>query len=89
MVLRLFEESIIDERTTDSLLGQGTAENLNRSMQQQNIALRWQKRTTDTIDVGTLPVLLQQNQEADRLPERRISEDKQSLEEMSARLSGK
>lgn len=89
IVLRLFEESIIDERTTDSLLGQGTTDNLKRSMQQQNIALRWQKRTTDTIDMGTLPALLLQNQEAERLPECRISEDKQSLKEMSAWLSRK
>ena len=89
MVLRLFEEGIIDERATVLLLQQGTVENLNRSMQQQNIALRWQKRTTDTIDMGTLPVLLQQNQEANRLPERRITEDKQSLEEMNAWLSRK
>lgn len=89
MVLRLFEESILDERTTDILLQRGTAETLNRSMQQQNIALRWQKRTMDTIDMGILPVLLQQNQEASRLPERRITEDKQSLEEMNAWLSRK
>ena len=89
MVLRLFEEEIIDERTTDFLLDQGNIENLNRSMQQQNVALRWQKRTTDTIDMGILPILLRQNQEADRLPERRIREDRQLLEEMNAWLSGK
>lgn len=89
MVVRLFEEGILDERAADLLLQQGTAKNLNRSMQQQNIALRWQKRTKDTIDMGVLPVLLQQNQEANRLPERRITEDKQCLEEINAWLSGK
>ena len=86
---RLFEEGIIDERATDILLQQGTAEVLNRSMQQQNIALRWQKRTMDTIDMGILPALLQQNQDANRLTERRITEDKRSLEEMNAWLSRK
>lgn len=89
MVLRLFEEGILDERSTVLLLQQGTTENLNHSMQLQNIAMRWQKRTTDTIDMGILPVLLRKNQEANRLPEQRITEDKQSLEEMNAWLSGK
>lgn len=89
MVLRLFEEGILDERAADLLLLQGTEENLKHSMQQQNIALRWQKRTLDTIDMGILPVLLQQNRDAQRLPERRISEDEQSLEEMNAWLSRK
>lgn len=89
MVLRLFEEEILDERTSDFLLQQGTAEALNRSMQQQHIALRWQKRTVDTIDMGILPMLLQQNKDADRVPERRIAEDTKSLEEMNAWLSGK
>lgn len=89
MVLRLFEEGILDERATDYLLRQGTEENLKHSMQQQNIALRWQKRTIDTIDMGVLPALLQQNKEASRLPERRIAEDTKSLEEMNAWLSRK
>lgn len=89
MVLRLFEEGILDERATDFLLQQGTTDALARSMQQQNTALRWQKRTADTIDMGILPALLQQNQEANRLQERRIAEDRQSLEEMNAWLSRK
>ncbi|MDD6396003.1 MAG: ImmA/IrrE family metallo-endopeptidase [Firmicutes bacterium] len=89
MVLRLFEEGILDKHATIMLLQQGTSENLSRSMQHQNIALRWQKRTTDIIDMGFLPVLLQQNQEANLLPERRITEDEQSLEEMNAWLSRK
>lgn len=89
IVLRLFEEGILDERASDLLLQQGIAETLNCSMQQQNIALRWQKRTMDTIDMGRLPALLQQNQDANRLPECRITEDKQSIEEMNAWLSRK
>lgn len=89
MVLRLFEEGFLDKHATIMLLQQGTSENLSRSMQHQNIALRWQKRTTDIIDMGFLPVLLQQNQEANLLPERRITEDEQSLEEMNAWLSRK
>lgn len=89
MVLRLLEERILDERTTDFLLKQGTAEALNHSMQQQHIALRWQECTPDTIDMGRLPMLLQQNKEADRVPERRITEDEKSLEEMKNWLSRK
>lgn len=89
MVLRLFEEEILDVRDTNLLIQQGNAENLYRSMQQQNIALRWQKCTMDVIDMGVLPALIQQNQEANRLPERRIMEDKKSLEEMNAWLSRK
>lgn len=89
MVLRLFEEGIIDERATSSLLLQGTTDNLNRSMLHQNIALRWQKRTNDTVDMGMLPVLFQQNQEANRLPALRISEDKNTIEEINAWFSGK
>ena len=89
MVLRLLEESILDERAANLLLQQGTAEALNCSMQFQNIALRWQKRTEDIIDMGVLPVLLQQNQEANRLPNHRLMEDKQKLEEMNSWLSRK
>lgn len=88
MALRLLEEDILDERAADLLLQKGTEENQNRSMRQQNIAQRWQKRTTDTIDLGLLPILLQQNQEANRLPERRTMEDKQSLEKIYDWLSG-
>lgn len=86
VVLRLYEEGIMDEQTTDTLLQQGATDSLQRAMEQLNIALRWQRRTTDTIDLGILPLLIQQNQEAERLPERRIAEDTKSLEEMKAWL---
>ena len=86
VVLRLFEEGILDEHTTDALLQQNASDNLQRVMERLNIALRWQRRTTETIDLGILPALIQQNQEAERLPERRIAEDKKSLEEMKAWL---
>ena len=87
MVLRLFEENILGARDTNILLQQGTPENLLFSMRRQNIALRWEKRTADVIDMGILPMLLKQNQEAERLPARRISEDIKTLENMYAWLS--
>lgn len=89
VVLRLFEEGFLNESAADNLLQQGTSEKLNYSMKRQNIALRWQKRTAETIDMGALPMLLQENQEADRLPEQRIAEDQQCLREMREWLSDK
>ena len=83
MVLCLFEEKIIDSRTADSLLKEGTTELVKYSMKKQNIALRWQKRTADLIDIGPLPMLIQENIDADCLPKRRIEEDVQVLKDLN------
>lgn len=88
MVLRLLEESILDEHTADQLIKHGTDDNLSRSMSRQNIALRWQKRTHE-VDMGLLSSLLQLNQEEARLPDKRINEDQKYLDEMITRLLGK
>jgi len=83
MVLRLYEEKIIDNRTAGLLLKEGVAEKVKRSMKKQNAAFRWQKRTADLVDIGLLPLLLQENIEADCLPKRRIEEDVQVLKDLN------
>ncbi len=89
MVLRLFEECVLDEHATKELLRQGSEDNIARSMHRQHLALRWQKRTTDTIDYGLLPVLIEQNREAERLTETRLTDDLRSLSEITSWLSRK
>lgn len=88
MVLRLLEESLLDEHTADQLIQQGSDDGLMRSMSRQNVALRWQKRSSE-VDLGLLTSLLQQNQEEGRLPDNRIDEDRKLLYEMIARYAGK
>ena len=77
------KKKIIDSRTADSLLKEGTTELVKYSMKKQNIALRWQKRTADLIDIGPLPMLIQENIDADCLPKRRIEEDVQVLKDLN------
>ena len=81
MVLRLYEEKIIDAKRADYLLEKGSVENQKHSMRRQNTALRWQKRTEDIADIGTLHSLIQDNMEAGCLPKQRIEEDIQFLED--------
>lgn len=82
IVLRLFEEKIIDENTANKLLTQGTPEIVANAMKKRNVALRWQKRTVDEIDLGSLPELIIENQENDLLPSNRINEDKKTIDDI-------
>lgn len=82
MVLRLFEEGLINETQTNDLLIKGTENDISNSMRKQNLALRWQRCTADNIDMGSLPALIEQNYEYGYLPEMRIMEDKEILEEI-------
>ena len=88
IVLRLYEEQILDKRTTGQLLNDGTPENLQHIMEQENLALRWQKSAAQTISFGMLPGLILKNQAAGYLPEQRIQEDLQRLKDIYASFSG-
>ena len=89
IVLRLFEEKIIDENTANKLLTQGTPEIVANAMKKRNVALRWQKRTVEEIDLGSLPELIIENQENDLLPSNRIIEDKKIIDNIVNSLSTK
>ena len=86
ILLRLFEENIISEKTVNQLAEEGTPDRLRISMQMRNIAERWQKRTPNEIDMGVLPNRVKQNKEAGLLSESRILEDEKQLEDMMAYL---
>ncbi|NBJ63982.1 ImmA/IrrE family metallo-endopeptidase [bacterium c-19] len=86
ILLRLFEENIISEKTVNQLAEEGIPDRLRISMQMRNIAERWQKRTPNEIDMGVLPNRVKQNKEAGLLSESRILEDEKQLEDMMAYL---
>ena len=85
MVLRLFEEKLIDEKIAESFIEQNTSESVKDAIKKYNTALRWQERT-ETVDLGDLPELINENQLTGSLPHTRTDEDKQTIHSIKKAL---
>lgn len=85
MVLRLFEEKLIDEKIAESFIEQNTSESVKDAIKKYNTALRWQERT-ETVDLGDLPELINENQLTESLPHTRTDEDKQTIHSIKKAL---
>lgn len=82
VVLRLFEEKIINYKCALNLLENFSEEKLNDRMKFLNKGLRWQKKTADVIDLDTVPELIKINNKLDFVNFSRIEEDNKFLEEI-------
>ena len=88
MVLRLFEEGIINEKEAEAFLGIST-EQVEKEIGLCGIGRRWQKNTKDSIEFGSLEENLEINDRLGFAAESRMAEDKEVLERIKEIFIGK
>lgn len=88
MVLRLFEEEIINEKEAEAFLSIST-EQVEKEVCLCGIGRRWQKYTRDSIEFGSLEENLEINDRLGFAAENRIEEDKEVLKKIKEMINGK
>lgn len=85
MVLRLYEEKLIDEVKADELLSVENSE-IDKVVELTGVAARWQKVDLTIIDFGSLMEYLSINEKYGFATESRLDNDKKTLESLIAEI---
>lgn len=85
IVLRMYEEKLIDEVKADELLSVESSE-INKAIALTGVAARWQKADVNHMDFGSLVECLSTNEKMGFATEKRLDDDKNTLESLIAEI---
>ncbi len=83
VVLRLYEENLIDEKKADELLNTD-ADVIENEIRLTGIALRWQRKETSIIELGSLNENMSVNEQLGFITESRAESDNKRIQELIA-----
>ncbi len=87
MVLRLYECEIIDEKKANALLKD--LDKIDKYIEDSGIAKRWSLNTESYLNFGSLVTIMDENEEMEAMPLKRLNEDRERLREILKMLKDK